>query len=386
MLAEIEKLVDLDPVPGTPEAERLDLLALVVRDFESKRFPRRLPTPLEAIRFRMEQQGLTQKDLVPYMGSKSKVSEVLSGKRPLTLSMMRALHTGLGIPADALLHDQAEADFAEELDLQRFPIREMARRGWIPEVRTAKGAVEDAIRRFLSPLGARTVHALYRRTRHIRGAAAVDSYALMAWTSRIALRASERVDSLPPFRSEMISAEFMRELIGLSWSTRGPLLAQEFLERNGIILIIEPHLSRTRLDGAAILIDSHLPVIGLTIRHDRIDHFWYCLAHELAHASLHLGNDNEDFYDNLDVESAGDVREAQADDLASEMLIPRNIWESSPARHLRSLDAVEHLAKRLKIHPAIVAGRMRYQTGNYRILTQALGQGQVRKLFSDVRW
>src|SRR6266849_10877980 len=82
-LAEINALIDRDPDPGTPEADRLELLTLLVENYESHTFPKRVPEPLEAIRFRMEQQNLKQRDLVPYIGSPSKVSEVLSGKRRL---------------------------------------------------------------------------------------------------------------------------------------------------------------------------------------------------------------------------------------------------------------------------------------------------------------
>src|SRR6266436_7059628 len=92
-LAEVERLVALDPAPGTPEAERLELLAHLVRAYENEHYPIELPDPIEAIRFRMEHQGLTQRDLVPYFGSRSRVSEVLSGKRGLTLPMIRALHS-----------------------------------------------------------------------------------------------------------------------------------------------------------------------------------------------------------------------------------------------------------------------------------------------------
>jgi HTH-type transcriptional regulator/antitoxin HigA len=104
-LAAIEKLIDLDPDVGTPEADRLELLALLVQDYESKTVKMTLPDPIAAIKFRMEQQNLTQQDLVPFIGSRSKVSEVLSRKRPLTLSMIRALHSGLGIPAKVLLQE-----------------------------------------------------------------------------------------------------------------------------------------------------------------------------------------------------------------------------------------------------------------------------------------
>ena len=112
-LAAIEALMDLDAAPGTSAAERLELLTLLVEDYEKREVPSSLPDPVEAIRFRMEQQGLKQTDLVPFIGSRSKVSEVLSRKRSLTLSMMRALHSGLGIPAQVLLQDRTEPE--EEL-------------------------------------------------------------------------------------------------------------------------------------------------------------------------------------------------------------------------------------------------------------------------------
>ena len=90
-LEDFGRLIDLDPAPGSMDADKLDLLALLVRDYESKKFPINLPDPVEAIEFVMDQKGMKQKDLVPFIGSRSKVSEILSRKRPLTLSMMRAL-------------------------------------------------------------------------------------------------------------------------------------------------------------------------------------------------------------------------------------------------------------------------------------------------------
>ena len=98
-LSEIEKLME----GAAPDADRLELLALLVHDYEDKHYQIDMPDPVEAITFRMEQMGLTRKDLERYIGSRSKVSEVLSGKRRLSLSMIRALHEGLGIPAEVLL-------------------------------------------------------------------------------------------------------------------------------------------------------------------------------------------------------------------------------------------------------------------------------------------
>jgi HTH-type transcriptional regulator/antitoxin HigA len=107
-LARIDEI--FDAAPGTPEGDELELLSTLVELYESKAFPIELPDPLTAIRFRMEQQGLKPKDLVRYIGSPSKVSEVLSGRRSLSVGMMRGLVGGLGIPAEVLLR-KPEAKF-----------------------------------------------------------------------------------------------------------------------------------------------------------------------------------------------------------------------------------------------------------------------------------
>jgi HTH-type transcriptional regulator/antitoxin HigA len=90
---------------GSPEGDELDLLVTLVELYEEKAYRINLPDPITAIRFRMEQQGLKAKDMVPYIGSAPKVSEVLSGKRRLSLTMIRNLVNGLGIPAEVLLQE-----------------------------------------------------------------------------------------------------------------------------------------------------------------------------------------------------------------------------------------------------------------------------------------
>ena len=102
-LARIDALMDAEP--DTEEGDELEVLSALVEIYEDEWFPIDLPDPLTAIRFRMEQQGLSQSDLAPLFGSRAKVSEVLSGKRPLTLRMIRALHERLGIPAEALIRE-----------------------------------------------------------------------------------------------------------------------------------------------------------------------------------------------------------------------------------------------------------------------------------------
>lgn len=99
------KVIDtlMDAKSGTENGDRLDVLATLVEAYEAKHFPISAPTPIAAIEFAMEQQGLERKDLEPYIGSRARVSEVLNHKRSLTLAMIRKLHQGLGIPAEVLI-------------------------------------------------------------------------------------------------------------------------------------------------------------------------------------------------------------------------------------------------------------------------------------------
>ena len=100
-LAEIEK--HLDAKKGTQEFDTLEIISVLVEDYERKHHPILPPDPIEAIKFRMEQMGLTRKDLEPFIGPKARVSEVLNHKRDLSLPMIRRLHENLDIPTDVLV-------------------------------------------------------------------------------------------------------------------------------------------------------------------------------------------------------------------------------------------------------------------------------------------
>ena len=100
-LKEIEGLMTAKR--NTPEGDRLDVLVTLVEAWEAKHYPLDLPDPVAAIRYHMEQSGLAPKDLVPYIGSRNRVYEVLNRKRPLSLRMIWRLHQGLGIPAESLI-------------------------------------------------------------------------------------------------------------------------------------------------------------------------------------------------------------------------------------------------------------------------------------------
>ena len=95
----------MDAEPNTLEGDELDILATLIEKYEAQHYPIDAPNPVEAIRFRMEQYDLKDKDLIPYIGQSGRVSEVLSFKRKLTLSMIRKLHSGLKIPTESLIQD-----------------------------------------------------------------------------------------------------------------------------------------------------------------------------------------------------------------------------------------------------------------------------------------
>lgn len=102
-LRELSAHFDHEPMPGTPDGDRFEILLTLVAAYEAKIYPVGLPDPVEAIKFRMDQAGLTPKDLVPAIGRLNRVYEVLNRKRPLTLAMIWNLHEKLGIPADCLI-------------------------------------------------------------------------------------------------------------------------------------------------------------------------------------------------------------------------------------------------------------------------------------------
>lgn len=108
-VSDLERLMDTDPQSGTEAFEQMELLALVIKDYENRRYRLDSPDPIDAIKFRLEQQGLTRKDLEPMLGSRARVSEVLNRRRPLSISMVRNLHDALEIPAEILIHEPKRA-------------------------------------------------------------------------------------------------------------------------------------------------------------------------------------------------------------------------------------------------------------------------------------
>lgn len=415
-LARLDAL--MDAAPGSTEEAELDLLSYLVDKYEEEHFPIDLPDPVEAIKFRMEQQGLTRKDLIQYIGSQSKVSEVLNRKRPLSLSMMRALHANLGIPAEVLLQEPGRGLDEARYNPDDYPLKEMVRAGFFPGVATMrkfKERAEELLRDFFAPLErvepqvmmCRNTHAikesgLVLANGHVDYQVAdysppapdknhgearayeMDKNALRAWQARVLWLCAQQ--KLPPYKPGVLTADFIRRVINLSVFPKGPLMAEQALLGSGIHFVILPHLPRTYLDGASFKAPDSRPVIGMTLRYDRLDNFWFTLAHELAHVLLHLVKDNIAFFDDTEhsPQLSGNHPEDEANELAARLLIPHEAWQACKETLIDTLDEhrVVELAEDLGISPAILAGRLRWVTGNYAIFSDLLGSGGLKKMFA----
>jgi len=383
----VEELMIRDPNPDSAEGEQLGLLSALIQDYEARAFPATLPNPIDAIRFRMEQADLKPADLIPYIGSRSRVSEILSGKRQLTLDMMRALETGLGIPAKVLIR---KPNINEGSDYQGWDNRlvlEMESRDYFGSASLKKDSKVELLKNFFSPIGSPEQIVGMLRKSNYRSSPLTDKHALAAWSACV-LKKAKKITTSKKYQHGAIDSNFMRELAKLSVKDNSPILAQDDLKKHGIILVIEPHFSKTYLDGAAILINKDNPVIGITIRYDRLDNFWFTLMHELAHIVKHYESGINLFYDEIEGVKAVNIdeKEQEADALAEEALLPKAKWEISPARLIPSSMAANSLANELGVHIAIIAGQIRHKGNKYAYLNKIVNAERVRKCFPHEKW
>ena len=202
---------------------------------------------------------------------------------------------------------------------------------------------------------------------------------LLAWKAQVTRNALRLIQRKKP-QYRPLNMSWLSQLVKLSVFDDGPARAKEMLAEQGITLVIEPQIAGMRVDGAAFLIDEH-PVIGMTLKLDAVDNFWFTLMHEMGHIVLHyrtgLASGFFDDFEHLEF----DEMEEEANRFAQNMLIPDAVWSKSPARIAKTAEPVEQLAKQLGIAPAIVFGRLRMERQNYKIFSDKIGRGRVRKQF-----
>jgi HTH-type transcriptional regulator/antitoxin HigA len=364
------RLAELFGQDGETQRDEREVLSVLLERWDRTANPLPSPTPLDAIRFRMAQEGLRPRDLEPFLGSRSRVSEILSGSRPLSIDMIRALVRHLHIPAASLIGDIDESERKVAAVPSSAALAKLRTFGALLKGESVQAMIGRAF-------GSDPAGAMLRKTRTERTNAKTDRAALEAWCAVVMLRAE--ATKLPrKLTDKPRNSDTARELARLSILPNGPTLVKSYLAGLGIVFVPLEHLPGTYLDGAAMCRSDGAPVIALTLRHDRMDNFWFTLLHEFAHVCLHLNEGQQLIVDDLDVK--GDEKiEDEADRFAQVALIDDDIWQRLSAPNLDT-DGLQRLAGAAGVHVAIAAGRWQRENNDYRRFSKLLGRGEVKEL------
>lgn len=349
-----------------PEArDELEVLQALTEQWERREYVLSAPTPVEAIKFRMQQQNLKPRDLETYLGSKSRVSEILSGTRSLTIDMIRALHYHLHIPANVLIGapEQLPKDKA-------VPAAAALRKLQSYRVMKSKEDVGAFVRR---AFGGPSPIPLMRKTRTERTNAKTDVAALEAWCAAVLVRSGSVV--VKPLKANLGMVE-ARKLAALSSQADGPTKVAKTLANWGIVFVALPHLPGTYLDGAAMCRADRTPIIAVTVRHDRLDNFWFTLLHEFCHVAKHLGDGASVILDDLDVKGHDQI-EQEADKFAQDALVPPDMWKLASSSDITG-EELKSIAEMARVHPSIVAGRWQRTFDDYRRFSKLMVRGEIR--------
>jgi len=339
--------------------------------------------PLTLIKARIA-NGLTQSELAEKVGVKMQQIQRYEAEKYDSASVKTLLkiaeHLNININAEVQIKT---VEAPEELNLSNYPFKQMYQRKWFGNFSGSYNeAVIDSknlIEKFFETAG--FSNRQYRLTKKsIRAGSTLNAFALNAWYTHVLLKAkAQRIDIA--FEKNIINEGWLRSLAELSMEDNSPAKAAAYLKASGIRFVIEPQLEGTFLDGAALLLEDNSPVVALTLRYDRLDNFWFVLFHELAHIYMHLSESMAVIFDDLDIKIEG--IEQEADDFALNALIPDMIWKKSLVRFSPSTETILNQAKTLKVHPALIAGRIRRETGRYYQFSDLIGQGEVKPNFSQ---
>lgn len=326
-------------------------------------------------------RGWSQKQLAEKLGLKEQQIQRYESERYSGVSLGRyeRILEVLSIELDARLNDfnDSNKDPDAKLELDSGIVREIRNRGWISVEGKTQQEIIEIIQAYVRS-GLKLSKSRVFRRQNLRQASNFNETALLIWRARV-LQVAYSMAGRTKSKFNIADIGWVQELVGLSAAKHGPAEAIEYLRDRGVIVAIERHLPQTRLDGAAFLLSTGTPVIGMTLRHDRLDYFWYTLLHELGHIFLHFNHGlDAGFLDDFDVE--GVDFEEEADTFARSALISDEVWKNAPVRFSKTPELVKEFAESLGIHVAIVAGRLRQERGDYSKMSNLIGQGEVRKM------
>lgn len=323
---------------------------------------------------------LSQKELARKLGLKEQQIQryEVEKYRKITLSNYQKVAGVLGVRLSidietrdeewAVSHD---APSAEELSKV---VRHARIRGWLESDEPHEDAVSQLVRYIANHVLRHGTPSLLRT-----GLNVVDhsgDWTLLSWKAQVTRVAEKIIEEREPvYRA--LDVSWLVDLVRLSRLDDGPARARDLLLEHGIVLVIEPHITGMKVDGAAFLVDG-VPVIGMTLLRDTLDNFWYTLLHEVGHVVLHYRTGlAAGFFDDV-TSTEVDELEDEANTFASNLLIPNDLWTRSPARIAKAAGPVEKLAQQLGIHSAIVFGRIRMERRDYSLFSNKLGRGLIR--------
>lgn len=342
-----------------------------------------LKTPGQLIEALLAQRGWTKRTLAAVLGvDEATVNRWISDKQAVNAAIALSLEEVLDVPAERFLElqrnfDLAKARFAYRPDPGRrtraqvfgaLPIAAMIKRGWIDasDVRDVD-AVEQGLLSLFDANSLDEIEALPHAARKTAPEEATSA-PQMAWISRVKAIADELI--APAYNPAALDRALPR-LHQLMTAPEESRHVPRLLIEAGIRLVIVETLPSAKIDGVCLWLDEVSPVVGLTLRHDRIDNFWFVLRHELEHVRLGHGRDRM-IIDDLEGDRGGigaDIPEEErlANSAAREFGVPSAKMESFIARKAPFFSERDMVAfaKMLGVHPGIVAGQLQYRTGRY---------------------
>lgn len=338
--------------------------------------------PGSYIKEEMEERGWSQRDLAYILGRPEQaINMIIAGRRGISAEMAKAFSEAFDVPADFFLNLQKMYDLstAHEPDpgiakrarffQSSFPVRDMVKRGWLTDT-SDPVLLETQMARFFEVTNVNDIP-------HLAHAAKKTEYenippGQLAWLFRI--RQIARAIYVPKYSKKALLSS-IKQLETLLLSPEEIRRVPKILMDCGVRYIIVETLPKAKIDGVCFWLDKHSPVIGMSIRYDRIDNFWFVLRHEIEHVINKHGMGNAIVDVELMEGTESELPEEQiANHAASEFCVPNTRMDSFIARkspYISEKDIVG-FAKTLNVHPGIVVGQLHHKTKDYRYFRKHL--------------
>lgn len=341
-------------------------------------------TPGQLIRALLAERGWTQKLLAVILGvDETNVAHMVSARRSVSAEMAILLEETFGVPAERFVTLQRNYDLAKArievlpdpgratraAILGQLPVAEMMKRGWIAadDVRDVP-AVESALAKFFRVNSVSEIEILPHASKKTETFAPA-SPAQLAWLYRVKELAEDMIVGQYGLESGRNAVGKLRSLLSAPAEARH---VPRILAESGIRYVIVETLASAKIDGVCFWLDERSPVIGMSLRHDRIDNFWFVLRHEFEHVLRGHGRSAVMLDAELEGEKAGTgagvaVEERLANEAAANFCVPRDTLARFVARKAPFFQErdILGLANTLHVHPGLVAGQLQHNTGRY---------------------